>query len=96
MDLTNLAWQWSPIPCLILFVHARRRKNLFYFLYDIISIVLDFSRKRRKICLHGNKKFMKLPWHTMVQSLTHYTVKKVIVFPVPSRDVNYQTLLGRE
>jgi hypothetical protein len=25
-----------------------------------------------------------------------YTVKKVIVFPVPSRDVNIETLPGRE
>ncbi len=27
---------------------------------------------------------------------TIYTVKKVSGFPVPSRDVTYQTLLGRE
>ncbi len=29
-------------------------------------------------------------------SALRYTVKKVIFFPVPSRDVTYQTLPGRE
>jgi hypothetical protein len=45
----------------------------------------------------GSQKVHKvIPWDLIMTAPFIYTVKKVLDFPVPSRDVTYHTLPGRE
>jgi hypothetical protein len=58
---------------------------------------INTASKSRKGCLDFRRRTAPAtPGTSRVGAGGEYTVKKVIDFPVPGRDVTYQTLPGRE